>query len=132
MQFMMRLHKEVVRGQIPLSPPPLQPKHFSPIPHLIVFYPAAKLMSLEHYYNRFKLEKRGRGGEKSQSHLLSLPVPAAVIICSHKHGSAKAMAKMPGERVEREKGAGLHKLQHHLSKTCTVTRGVYTELSTHA
>ena len=52
-EFMMTFEREAVRSQIPLVPFP--PKHsFLPIPQLMVFLPAAKLMALEHYYNCFK------------------------------------------------------------------------------
>ena len=52
-------------------------------------------MSLKHYYNRFKLERRG--GKKS--HLLSLPVPAAVTTCSRKRGSERYGIKAGVDKV---------------------------------
>lgn len=65
--------------------------------------------------------------------MLSLPVPAAVTICSHKHGSANDMAKAQRERVEEQKrSSGLQTPATPKKNTCTRTHGVYTELSTHA
>lgn len=126
MQFMRRLQKDVVRGQIPLLLPPPQPKPtpHSHLPHLIVFYPAAKLMSPEHYYNRFKQEK-----SRKKSHLLkpASAAPSAVVNTAQRSWWQRCLGNGWSEKRSWSSQASATP-----SKTWTVNHGVYTELSTHA
>lgn len=85
----MRFQEKVVTEEIPLLPPTSLAQTFFPsFIHLIVFHPAAELMSVEYYYNQFKL-----GREVT----LVKPLLAAVAICRHKlHEHCNADAKGGG------------------------------------